>query len=78
MSTRAITAWRRVQYKTGRVDFQVDILIKDFRAAKTDFQYELYSGAGHGFSTPKDKAEERANVQSIASTERFLKEVFAR
>lgn len=57
---------------------EVDILIKDFRAAKTDFQYELYSGAGHGFSTPKDKAEERANVQSIASTERFLKEVFAR
>ena len=53
-------------------------LIKEFRAAKTDFQYELYSGAGHGFSTPKDKAEERANVQSIASTERFLKEVFAR
>ena len=57
---------------------EVDILIKDFRAAKTDFQYELYSGAGHGFSTPRDKAEERANVQSIASTERFLKEVFAR
>ncbi len=57
---------------------EVDILIKDFRASKTDFQYELYSGAGDGFSTPKDKAEERANVQSIASTERFLKEVFAR
>jgi dienelactone hydrolase len=57
---------------------EVDVLIKDFRAAKTDFQYELYSGAGHGFSTPKDRAEERANVQSIASTERFLKEVFAR
>lgn len=55
---------------------EVDILIKEFRAAKTDFQYELYSGSGHGFSTPKSKPEERANVQSIAATTRFLKEAF--
>jgi dienelactone hydrolase len=55
---------------------EVDKVIAELRAAKADFQYELYSGSGHGFSTPKDKAEERANVQSVASTERFLKEVF--
>lgn len=29
-----------------------------------------------GFSTPKNKAEERANAQSIASTARTLKELF--
>ena len=57
---------------------EVDKVIAELRAAKAEFQYELYSGAGHGFSTPKDKAEERANTQSIASTERFLKEGFAR
>jgi dienelactone hydrolase len=57
---------------------EVDKVIGELRAAKTDFQYELYSGAGHGFSTPRNKAEERANVQSVASAERFLKEVFGR
>jgi len=57
---------------------EVDKVIGELRAAKTDFQYELYSGAGHGFSTPRNKAEERANVQSVASTERFLKEAFGR
>jgi dienelactone hydrolase len=56
---------------------QVDLVVKELRAAKTPFQLEVYSGTDHGFSTPKNKAEERANVQSIASTARFLKEVFA-
>jgi dienelactone hydrolase len=56
---------------------EVEKVIAELRAAKAEFQFELYSGAGHGFSAPKNKAEERANVQSIASTERFLKEVFA-
>ena len=37
---------------------------------------EFYSGAGHGFSVPKNPAEERANAQSIAATTRFLKEIF--
>ena len=54
----------------------VNALIEELRAAKVDFQYELYSGAGHGFSVPKNKSEERANIQSTASTARFLKEVF--
>jgi dienelactone hydrolase len=46
------------------------------RGAKVPFQLEVYSGTGHGFSTPKNKAEERANAQSIASTGRTLKELF--
>ena len=48
----------------------------ELRKAKLEFQMEFYSGAGHGFSVPKNKDEERANAQSIASTARTLKELF--
>ena len=54
----------------------VDRVIQELRASKVPFQMEVYSGTGHGFSTPKNKAEERANAQSIASTTRTLKELF--
>jgi dienelactone hydrolase len=56
----------------------VDKVVQELRSAKVPFQLEVYSGTGHGFSTPKNKAEERANEQSIASTARTLKEVFGR
>ncbi len=55
---------------------EVNKLIKDFRAAKVAWQMELYGGAEHGFSTPKNAAEERANVLSQAATVRFLSEIF--
>ena len=51
-------------------------MIDDLRVANIPFQYELYSGTGHGFSSPKGRDEERANAQSIASTTRNLREVF--
>src|SRR5881409_2428278 len=54
----------------------VNRLIEELRSAKLPFQYEVYSGTGHGFSTPKNKAEERANAQSIGATARTLKELF--
>ena len=54
----------------------VDKVIQELRGAKVPFQYEVYSGTGHGFSTPKNKAEERANAQSIATTARTFKELF--
>ena len=54
----------------------VATVIDDLRAAKVPFQYEVYSGAGHGFSTPKGPDNERANTQSIASTARNMREVF--
>src|SRR5881396_1827681 len=54
----------------------VNRLIEEMRSAKLPFQYEVYSGTGHGFSTPKNKAEERANAQSIGTTARTLKELF--
>jgi dienelactone hydrolase len=52
-------------------------VIDELRAAKVDFQYEVYSGANHGFSVPKSKADQRADTQSRASGGRYLKEVFA-
>jgi dienelactone hydrolase len=54
----------------------VDQVVQELRAAKVPFQLEVYSGTGHGFSKPKNKAEKRANVQSTASTARTLKELF--
>ena len=55
---------------------KVALVYNELRKAKVDFQMEFYSGAGHGFSVPKNKAEERANAQSIAATTRFLREIF--
>lgn len=54
---------------------EVAKIIDALRKAKVEFHYELYSGAEHGFATPQNKAEERANAQSIAASTRFLKEV---
>src|SRR5258705_2153600 len=54
----------------------VDKVIQELRTAKVPFQYEVYSGTGHGFSSPKGKDEERANAQSIATTSKAFKELF--
>jgi hypothetical protein len=48
----------------------------DFTSPLRASRLRYNSGTGHDFSTPKSKAEERANVQSIASTARTLKELF--
>jgi dienelactone hydrolase len=37
---------------------------------------ELYGGAEHGFSTPKNAAEERANRLSQAAMVRFFSDIF--
>jgi dienelactone hydrolase len=55
---------------------EVNILIQDLREAKTPWQLELYSGTKHGFSTPKNADEERADAQSKAAMARFFKDVF--
>jgi dienelactone hydrolase len=51
-------------------------LLDQLRAAKVSFELNLYSGTEHGFSTPKDAAEERANDESKVATARFFKLVF--
>jgi dienelactone hydrolase len=55
---------------------EVDLLIKELRAANVGWQMDLYSGTKHGFSTPKNPAEERANKESQFATARFFKDVF--
>src|SRR5262245_5665893 len=62
-----------VPYPLEKVTSEV---FNELRKAKVEFQMEFYSGAGHGFSVPKNKDEERANAQSIATTTRFLKDIF--
>jgi dienelactone hydrolase len=54
----------------------VALVVDELRSAKVPFQLEVYSGAGHGFSAPKGRDNERANEQSIASAARNLREVF--
>jgi dienelactone hydrolase len=54
----------------------VDKVVQELRGAKVPFQLEVYGGTGHGFSSPKNKAEEHANAESIATTTRTLKELF--
>jgi dienelactone hydrolase len=51
-------------------------LVDQLRAAKVAWELNLYSGTEHGFSTPKDAAEQRANDESKAATARFFKQVF--
>jgi len=41
-------------------------VVDELKAAKTPFEVELYSGTAHGFSQPKNKAEERALTQAKA------------
>jgi len=55
---------------------EVNLLIQDLRDAKIAWQLELYSGTKHGFSTPKNADEERADAQSKAAMARFFKEIF--
>ena len=55
---------------------EVIALIGQLRAAKVAFELNLYSGTEHGFSTPKDADEERADNESKVASARFFKQVF--
>jgi dienelactone hydrolase len=55
---------------------EVVALIDQLRAAKVKWELNLYSGTEHGFSTPKNADEERADRESRFATERFFKQVF--
>jgi dienelactone hydrolase len=55
---------------------EVVALIDQLRAAKVKWELNLYSGTEHGFSTPKDTDEERADSESKVATARFFKQVF--
>ena len=56
---------------------EVNKLVADLRAAKVNWQLELYSGALHGFTTPTSPSDERADREYKGAIQRFFKEVFA-
>ena len=56
---------------------QLNILISHLRAAKVDFEVNLYSGATHGFTHPQSPAEVRADAQYKVAMARFFKDVLA-
>lgn len=53
-------------------------VIDELRAQKKEFLLEVYSGAEHGFSSPKNQDEERAMAQVISTSTRVLAELFSR
>jgi dienelactone hydrolase len=55
---------------------ELDVAIKELRQTQVDWQVEIYSGAHHGFTTPDNPANERANVRAWAATQKFFTEVF--
>ena len=55
---------------------EVDLLVNELRAANVAWELNLYSGTKHGFSTPKNAAEERADEESKFAAARFFKQVF--
>jgi dienelactone hydrolase len=55
---------------------EVVTLVDQLRTAKVPWELNLYSGTAHGFSTPQNAAEERANDESKFATARFFKQVF--
>jgi dienelactone hydrolase len=55
---------------------EVVSLVDQLRAADVPWELNLYSGTKHGFSTPKNLAEERANEESKFAARRFFKDVF--
>ena len=54
---------------------ELDAVIDQFRAAKVNFEVNLYSGAAHGFTNPQNPSEVRADEEYKAAMARFLKEV---
>jgi dienelactone hydrolase len=57
---------------------ELDAVISQLRAAKVDFEVNLYSGAAHGFTHPQNPSEVRADDEYKVAMARFLKDVLAR
>ena len=51
-------------------------VVDELRGHKKDFLVEIYANTEHGFSTPKNKDEERSNARSIATAAAQMKELF--
>ena len=55
---------------------EVNKLVADLRAAKVNWELEVYSGAQHGFTNPTNASEERADREYKVAIQRFFKEIF--
>ncbi len=55
---------------------EVNKLVADLRAAKVNWELQVYSGAQHGFTNPTNAAEERADREYKVAIQRFFKEIF--
>lgn len=53
-------------------------VVDELRSQKKEFLLEVYSGTEHGFSSPKNRDEERAMAQALATSARVLGELFNR
>lgn len=57
---------------------EVNKVISQLRAAKVDFEVNLYSGAAHGFTKPQNPSEVRADDEYKVAMTRFLKDLLGR
>jgi dienelactone hydrolase len=57
---------------------EVSAVISQLRAAKADFEVNLYSGAAHAFTKPQNPSEARADDEYKAAMARFLEDLLAR
>jgi dienelactone hydrolase len=57
---------------------EVNAVISQLRAAKVDFEVNLYSGAAHGFTHPQNPSEVRADDDYKVAMARFFKDILAR
>ena len=56
---------------------EVNSLISQLRAAKVDFEVNLYSGAAHGFTKPQNPSEVHADDEYKVAMTRFFKDLLA-
>jgi dienelactone hydrolase len=57
---------------------ELNAVISQLRAAKINFEVNLYSGTTHGFTHPQNASEQRADAQYKVAMASFLKDVLAR
>jgi dienelactone hydrolase len=57
---------------------ELNSVISQFRAAKVDFEVNLYSGTTHGFTRPQGPSEVRADDEYKVAMTRFFKDLLAR
>src|SRR5258708_2966692 len=56
---------------------KVSSVVSQLGAGKVNFEVNLYSGAGHGFTNPQNPSEVRADEEYKVAMARFLKDLLA-